>query len=238
MRVVVADDSLLFREGLARVLTEAGFEVVAQAGTAEELHEAVECDRPDIAVVDIRMPPTHTNEGLVAAQLIRERHPATAVLVLSQFVEPHYAMKLLSADTRSVGYLLKDRVLALTEFAEAVRRVGNGELLVDPAIVSLLLERERAAGPLDELTEREREVLTLMAEGRSNRSICDRLFLSPKTIEAHVHSIFGKLGLPLSADDHRRVLAVLAFLRADAPPDPLGSGTSSRTSIVPERRRP
>jgi DNA-binding NarL/FixJ family response regulator len=215
MRVVVADDSVLFREGLVRVLADAGFEVIGQASNAEELCEQVDRDPPDVAIVDIRMPPTHTTEGLAAAQRIREGHPDTAVLVLSQFVEPHYAMKLLSSGAASVGYLLKDRVFDLAEFTDAVRRVGRGELLVDPSVVRQLLERRRARNPVDELSDREREVLTMMAQGRSNQSISEKLFLSPKTVEAHVRSIFNKLALEPTADDHRRVLAVLTFLRSE-----------------------
>ena len=215
MRVVVAEDSVLFREGLVRVLADAGFQVIAQASNAEELNNEVDRDPPDVAIVDIRMPPTHTAEGLVAAQRIRERHPGTAVLVLSQFVEPHYAMKLLSGGATSVGYLLKDRVFDLKQFVEAVRRVGNGELLIDPSVVSQLLDRQRIRNPVDELTDREREVLTLMAQGRSNQSISETLFLSPKTVEAHVRSIFVKFGLEPAADDHRRVLAVLTYLRSE-----------------------
>ncbi len=215
MRVAVADDSVLFREGLVRVLREAGFDVTAQASDAEGLYDAVVRDRPDLAVVDIRMPPTHTNEGLLAAQRIREHHPGTAVLVLSQYVEPHYALKLLSTGVTSMGYLLKDRVLNLADFTDAVRRVGRGELLIDPAVVAQLLDRQRAHNPVDALSDRERDVLTLMAQGRSNQSISEKLFLSPKTVEAHVRRIFMKFSLPPTADDHRRVLAVLTFLRSE-----------------------
>ncbi|MDP8931778.1 MAG: response regulator transcription factor [Actinomycetota bacterium] len=215
MRVFVADDSVLFREGLARVLGEAGFEVIAQAANAEELYDHLDREPADFAIVDIRMPPTHTNEGLVAAQRIRERHPRTAVLVLSQYVEAHYAMKLLSTGATSMGYLLKDRVLDLAQFTDVVRRVGSGELLIDPAVISQLLDRQRAHNPLDQLTDRERDVLTLIAQGRSNQSISQTLFLSPKTVEAHVRNIFAKFGLPPTADDHRRVLAVLTFLRSE-----------------------
>jgi DNA-binding NarL/FixJ family response regulator len=215
MRVVVADDSVLFREGLVRVLAEAGFEVTAQAGTPDELQVQVDRDCPDLAIVDIRMPPTHTNEGLVAAQRIRERHPGIAVLVLSQYVEPHYAMELLATGATAAGYLLKDRLINLAEFTDAVRRVGNGELVVDPAVVAQLLDRRRADNPVDELTDRERDVLSLMAQGRSNQSISEKLFLSHKTVEAHVRSIIMKLNLPTTADDHRRVLAVLTYLRSE-----------------------
>ncbi|MDP8929143.1 MAG: response regulator transcription factor [Actinomycetota bacterium] len=215
MRIVVADDSVLFREGLARVLDEAGFDVIAQAGNADELYDHLDRDPADLAIVDIRMPPTHTNEGLVAAQKIRECHPNTAVLVLSQYVEPHYATKLLSTGATAMGYLLKDRVLDLATFTDAVRRVGSGELLIDPAVISQLLDRQRAHNPLDQLTERERDVLTLIAQGRSNQSISQTLFLSPKTVETHVRNIFAKFGLPPTAEDHRRVLAVLTFLRSE-----------------------
>jgi DNA-binding NarL/FixJ family response regulator len=168
-----------------------------------------------VVIVDIRMPPGYSTEGLVAAQSIRERHPGTGVLVLSQYVEPQYAMSLLSSGATAAGYLLKDRVAELTEFAEAVRRVARGELLIDPAVVRQLLDRRRKHNPIDQLTERERDVLALMAQGRSNQSITDTLVLSPKTVEAHVRAIFRKLELQQTADDHRRVLAVLAFLRSE-----------------------
>ena len=214
MRVVIAEDSVLLREGLARVLTEQGFEVAAQVGDANELQRAVKRTKPDVAIVDVRMPPTQTDEGARAAEEIRAQHPDVGVLVLSQIVEARRALKLFSERPEGFGYLLKDRVLQIDEFVESVRRVGRGGTAIDPEVVAQLVGRRDAEGPLDELTPREREVLGLMAEGRSNKAICNKLFLSPKTVETHVNSIFGKLNLPQAPDDHRRVLAVLAFLRA------------------------
>ena len=213
MRVVVADDSVLLREGVVRLLEEFGFEVVAQAGDADDLLRKVNAHRPDVAVVDIRMPPSQTDEGLRAAKEIRERHPETGVLVLSQFVEPAYAMDLLSESAESVGYLLKDRVADIDEFASAVRRVSEGGSALDPAVVSELVGRHRRDDPIDDLSPREREVLELMAEGRSNQAIAERLFVTLRAVEKHVTSIFVKLRLPATAEDHRRVLAVLALLR-------------------------
>jgi len=213
MRVVLADDSLLLREGVERLLTEAGFEVAGSSGTAEDLLRHVGLYKPDVAVVDIRMPPTHTDEGLRAAQQIRERYPGVGVLVLSQYVEPAYAMELLADSAEGVGYLLKDRVSDLEEFAAAVRRVGEGGSALDPAIVSELVGRRRRDDPLAELTPREREVLELMAEGRSNAAIAARMVVTERAVEKHVTSIFQKLRLPASERDHRRVLAVLAFLQ-------------------------
>ena len=214
MRVVLADDSILLREGIARILEEAGFEVVGQAGNAEELLLKVRSYSPDVAVVDIRMPPTLTDEGLHAAREIREKHPGVGVLVLSQYVELTYAMDLLAESAEGVGYLLKDRVSDVEEFASAVRRVGEGGSALDPAIVSQLVGRRRGTDPIDSLTPREREVLELMAEGRSNSGIASRLVVTERAVEKHVTSIFGKLRLPPASTDHRRVLAVLAYLRS------------------------
>jgi DNA-binding NarL/FixJ family response regulator/class 3 adenylate cyclase len=211
-RVVVADDSTLFREGLARLLAEHGFDVVGQVGDAEALLQRVATDPPDIVVTDIRMPPTGTNEGLVAAQRIRQEHPEVGVLVLSQYVETTHALKLLEETPDRVGYLLKDRVSDLGEFIDAVRRIGRGGSAIDPEVVSALLGRRRERNAVDDLTGREREILGLMAEGRTNQAISERLFLSPKTVETHVGAIFSKLGLLPAADDHRRVLAVLLYL--------------------------
>jgi len=213
VRLIVADDSLLFREGLVRLLSDQKFEVVAQAGNADDLVRRVGGLRPDAVLVDIRMPPTFTDEGVEAALEIGERYPDVGVLVLSQYVESDYAMRLLEHGRAGRGYLLKDRVGDLDGFAEAIRRVASGGSVVDPDVVTGLVARRRAAGPLDELTERERECLALMAEGRSNAGICERIFLSPRTVESHVRAIFRKLGLDDVHDDHRRVLAVLAYLR-------------------------
>jgi DNA-binding NarL/FixJ family response regulator len=213
MRVVLADDSVLLREGVARLLEEAGFDVVGQAGTAEELMLKVRSYSPDVALVDIRMPPTHTDEGLRAAREIRERHPGTGVLVLSQYVEAEYALDLLAESAEGVGYLLKDRISDVSEFADAVRRVGEGGSALDPEVVAQLVGRRRKDDPLQDLTPREREVLELMAEGRSNNAIGERLFITQRAVEKHVTSIFSKLRLPADAGDHRRVLAVLAYLR-------------------------
>jgi DNA-binding NarL/FixJ family response regulator len=212
MRVVLADDSVLLREGVARLLADAGFEVVAQVGTAEELVRKVRIHQPDVAVVDIRMPPTQTDEGLRAAKSIRAQWPSVGVLVLSQYVEPAYALELLQDSAEGVGYLLKDRVADVDEFAGAVRRVAEGGSALDPSVVSQLVGRRRRDDPLAELTPREREVLGLMAEGRSNVAIAERLVVTPRAVEKHVTNIFAKLGLRDAEQDHRRVLAVLRFL--------------------------
>ena len=214
IRVVIADDSVLLREGIVRLLEGAGFEVLAGSGDAGDLLRHVALHRPDVAIVDIRMPPTHTDEGLVAAAAIRERHPGTGVLVLSQHVEPGYALELLAEGAEGVGYLLKDRVADLEELASAVRRVAEGGTVLDPAVVSQLVGRRRQRDPLAALTQREREVLELMAEGRSNQAIAERLFVTLRAVEKHVTSIFSKLGLPSDEDSHRRVLAVRAYLRS------------------------
>lgn len=214
MRVILADDEVLLREGLARLLEEAGFEVAGKAGDATELLRLVELRRPDLVVVDIRMPPTHTDEGLAAAGQIGDRHPDVGVLVLSHYLEPRYAMRLLEEHPERAGYLLKDRVSDVAVLADALHRIDDGECVIDPTIVSRLVARRRS-GPLEELTEREREVLALMAEGHSNEGIGGRLFLSPRTVETHIRQIFLKLGLRETPAYHRRVVAVLTFLRSD-----------------------
>ena len=214
MRVVVADDAMLTREGIVRLLREAGIEVVAAVGDADALLREVRLSQPDATVVDIRMPPTHTDEGIVAAQRIRAEHPEVGVLVLSQYIEPSYAMRLLEEHPERVGYLLKERVFDVVILVDALRRLVDGESVVDPTIVSRLLGRQRRHDPLAELSPREREVLALVAEGLSNKAIAARLFITERTVEAHVKQIFLKLRLPAAADSHRRVLAVLAYLRA------------------------
>jgi DNA-binding NarL/FixJ family response regulator len=210
---VIADDSVLLREGVSRLLVEAGFEVVGQASEADELLREVAEKKPDVAIVDIRMPPTHTDEGLRAARELRRRYPELGILVLSQYVRPSYAFELLADDARGVGYLLKDRVSDLHDLSDAVERVGKGGSVLDPSVVAQLVGRRRQGhDPIDDLSEREREVLALMAEGRSNRAIAERLFITERTVEKHVRSILAKLRIPESQEDHRRVLAVLAYL--------------------------
>jgi DNA-binding NarL/FixJ family response regulator len=213
VRVIVADDDVLLREGVVRLLDEAGFDVVGHSATAEDLLQQVATRAPDVAILDIRMPPTQTDEGLRAALEIRAQHPRVGVMLLSQHADIGLAMKLLAGDAEGVGYLLKDRISDVEEFAEAIRRVGRGGSVLEPSIVSELFGRRRADNPLDSLTDREREVLSFMAEGRSNQGIADRLGISERGVQKHVTSIFTKLGLSDAGDDHRRVLAVLAFLR-------------------------
>ena len=214
MRLVIAEDAVLLRAGLTRLLDDAGEEVVAAVGDAAALLDAVERQAPDLAIVDVRMPPTFTDEGIRAAVQIRTQHPGTAVLVLSQYVEQEYASELLAGNTEKVGYLLKDRVADVHEFVDAVRRVADGGTALDPEVVAQLLARSRRRDPLDRLTDREREVLGLMAEGRSNRAIGDELVVSDGAVEKHVSNIFSKLDLPPAPGDHRRVLAVLRYLES------------------------
>jgi DNA-binding NarL/FixJ family response regulator len=216
MRVVVADDTMLTREGIVRLLDDAGVDVVAEAEDAEGLLRHVRLARPDAVIVDIRMPPTHTDEGLVAAQSIRTEHPDVGVLVLSQYVEANYAMRLLEEHPERIGYLLKDRVFDVVILLDALRRIVDGETVIDPTIVSQLIGRRRRVDPLAELTDREREVLSTVAEGLSNKGLAQRLFITERTVEAHVKQIFLKLGLAADPESHRRVLAVLAYLRASA----------------------
>lgn len=214
LRIAIADDSVLLREGLSRLLEESGFDVVARSGDGEDLLRKVGAHHPDVAVIDVRMPPTHTDEGLQAARRIRLEHPGTAVLVLSQYVEEGYALDLLAESTERTGYLLKDRVADVDALVDAVRRVASGGSALDPEVVALLLGRRRRADPLAVLTPRESEVLGQMAEGRSNVAIAEVLVVTERAVEKHVTSIFSKLDLPPAAEDHRRVLAVLAYLRS------------------------
>jgi serine/threonine-protein kinase len=218
MRLVLAEDEGLLREGLARLLSEAGFEVIGKAGDAEALLRLVDARLPDVVLTDIRMPPEHTDEGLVAAEQIRSRHPQIGVLVLSHHLDSRYAMRLLESFPQRCGYLLKERVSDVAVLSDALRRINEGECVIDPTIVSRLVVRGSERGPLADLTDREREVLSLMAEGHSNEGICQKLFLSPKTVEGHIRQIFMKLGLGAEPDRHRRVLAVLTFLRANGSP--------------------
>jgi DNA-binding NarL/FixJ family response regulator len=213
VRIVIADDTVLLREGAARLLEEAGHEVVAQAGDADDLLRKVRAHEPDVAVIDVRMPPDNTDDGLRAALTIRSELPEVGILLLSQYVEDRYFNQLVSGGAEGVGYLLKDRVTEVERLAEAVERVAAGGSVLDPEVVAQMLGRTREEDPLDSLTTREREVLGLMAEGRTNRSIAEALFLSERAVERHITSIFGKLALPTTEQDHRRVLAVLAYLR-------------------------
>ena len=214
MRIGLADDSILFREGLARIVAELGFEVAFQAGSVDELDRAVADDLPDIVIVDVRMPPTHTNEGIVAARRLRADHPRLGILVLSQYVESSQAARLLAEDGRGIGYLLKDRVADLETLRDALHRIAGGGTVIDPEVVSRLLARRAERDPLADLTPREREVLGLMAEGHSNSAIGERLFIGRKTVETHIGTIFGKLGLLPDQEVDRRVRAVLAHLRS------------------------
>lgn len=214
-RVVLADDAVLLREALAAGLRAGGFDVVGQAADVDGLLRIVDGESPDVVIVDVRMPPTHTTEGLEAARTIRSRHPGMAILVLSQYVETRYAVDLIRDDPSGIGYLLKDRVTRLEDLADAVRRVAAGGSVIDPEVVGRLLGRPRRHSPIDELTPREREILGLMAEGRSNQGIADRVVLELKTVEGHVRQIFSKLDLEPSSDDHRRVLAVLTYLKPE-----------------------
>jgi DNA-binding NarL/FixJ family response regulator len=213
MRVVVADDLMLTREGIVRLLDDAGMEVVGQAEDATSLLRRVRATRPDAVIVDIRMPPTHTDEGLVAAAMIRAELPEVGVLILSEYIEPSYALRLLEEHPERVGYLLKERIFDIALLVDALRRLGEGESVIDPTIVSRLVGRRRRQDPLEELTPREREALELVAEGLSNKAIAARLVVTERTVEAHVKQIFMKLGLGANPDSHRRVLAVLAYLR-------------------------
>jgi DNA-binding NarL/FixJ family response regulator len=221
VRVAIADDAMLMREGIARLLRDAGLEVTVKAANADELLRLVALRRPDVAIVDIKMPPTHTDEGLVAADAIRTRFPDIGVLVLSQYLEARYALRLLEQHPERVGYLLKERVSDIAILTDALHRIAEGECVVDPTIVARLFSRHRD-GPLADLSQRERDVLALMAEGRSNHAISAQLFLSPKTVEAHIRHVFVKLGLRETADQHRRVVAVLTYLRSTPEGGPPG----------------
>ena len=216
MRVVIADDEILLREGLSRLLTEVGITVVGTAGDATGLLQLVALDQPDVAIVDIKMPPTHTDEGLAAALAIRERHPTVGVLVMSHYLDSRYALELIEGHPGGAGYLLKERISDVVVLVDALRRIADGECVIDPTIVARLLHRPRRTGKLDRLTDREREVLSMMAEGHSNQGISDHLVLSPRTVERHIAHIFAKLDLTDSDVSHRRVLAVLEILRAEA----------------------
>jgi DNA-binding NarL/FixJ family response regulator len=214
MRVVIADDAMLVREGTARLLEQAGIEVAGTASDGSKLMQIVAAEHPDVAIIDIKMPPTHTDEGLVAAEQIRRGYPGVGVLVLSQYLDSRYAIRLLEDHPEACGYLLKERVSDIAVLADAIGRIADGECVLDPTIVGRLVKRPRPVGRLNQLTGREREVLALIAEGRSNQGICQAMVLSPKTVEAHVGRVFSKLGLDDTPGSHRRVLAVLAFLRS------------------------
>ena len=214
MRVVIADDELLVREGVARLLADAGVDVVATVDTADSLLARVARTKPDVALVDIRMPPTHRDEGIIAARQIRAAHPDTGVLLLSHHIESAYALRLFQDQPESCGYLLKERVSDIAVLVDALKRIADGECVVDPTIVKQLLHKPRDPGPLDTLTERERDVLAAMAEGCSNEAIAHRLYLSPRTVEANIHRVLQKLDIPESPDSNRRVLAVLTYLRS------------------------
>jgi DNA-binding NarL/FixJ family response regulator len=216
VRVILADDAVVIREGLARLLRDSGVDVLGQAGTADELIRLVAAEPPDVAVIDIRMPPTYTNEGLTAAQRIRQEHPGVATVVLSQYVEVDYALKLMDGTSERVGYLLKDRIADVADFVAALERVAGGGTVVEPSLVEELIAAPAARDPLVELTERERDVLALVAEGRTDRGIADELYVTRKTVEAHVRSILRKLDLPADANENRRVHAVLTYLRYSA----------------------
>jgi DNA-binding NarL/FixJ family response regulator len=233
MRVVIAEDAVLLREGISRLLTEAGFEVVAGVEDGESLIRAVEEHQPDLCIVDVRMPPTWTDEGVRAALVLRRQWPDVAVLVLSQYVEETYAVELIAGDTRGVGYLLKDRVADVGEFVEALRRVGAGGTALDPEVVGQLLARSRRQNPLERLTPREREVLRLMAEGRSNGAIATHLVVTDGAVEKHVSNIFTKLDLPQAEQDHRRVLAVLRYLDSADPTEAGSNGSTTFPSSSP-----
>jgi DNA-binding NarL/FixJ family response regulator len=213
LRVVIADDAVLLREGLRRLLTEGGLDVAGTAGDEAELLQMVAALKPDVVLADIRMPPSQTTEGLKAAQEIRRRWPGTAVVVVSQHVETEHLFELLADDPRGIGYVLKERVADVAQFTDTIRRVAAGESVIDPEVVARLVARPRRNSPLEKLTERELAVLALMAEGRSNHAIANQLYMSPKTVEAHVGNMFAKLGLAPAAEDHRRVLAALTYLR-------------------------
>ena len=229
--MILADDAVVIREGLAALLTQYGVEVAATAGTAEDLIRLVATDPPDVAIIDIRMPPTYTNEGLVAAQQIRSAYPNVATLVLSQYVEVDYALRLMTGTSERVGYLLKDRIADVAEFASALHRVVAGGVVVEPSLVRELLSASSASDPLAPLTPREREVLALVAQGKTDRGIAEELVVTRKTVEAHVRSIFRKLALPQDAGENRRVHAVLAFLRRTGSRNPSGANRAIRVTL-------